>query len=115
MGRTPGKVSEKEWVEALEKVAKTPEFKKVLDEAKQACFKMVDTDGDGNIDETEYVRFLYHQQVADHENVGKDAFKTLDTNGDGLLSADEFHDIIMNYFCSEDESLPGTFFLGPLV
>lgn len=115
LGSTPGKVSEEEWVEETAKSVNTPEYKRVLDDAIRICFALLDTNGDGYIQDHEYIRFFHSLRIPDHENVARIAFKTLDTSGSGELSLEEFRIAVTDFFYSEDESRPGTYYLGPLI
>lgn len=110
-----GKIDEKIFIEAGAKMLTDPQFRKALDDAIRTAFGLLDTSGNGYIQEEKYIRFLNDLQFRDHEYLAKLAFKGLDSNKDGVLSFEEFRDACYDFWFSEDETRPGTLLWGPLV
>jgi len=77
-------------------------------------FDVIDLSGEGIIQKEEFAMFLKVFGVEDESDAEK-AFKVIDTNEDGQLSQDEFVDFGIEYFSSDDESLPSKFMFGPLI
>jgi len=76
-------------------------------------FDLVDVNGDGIIQKEEYAVFLKAFLVEDPKQV-EASFQVLDTDGDGKLSNLEFINGGIEFFLSDDESLPSKSFFGPL-
>lgn len=110
-----GKITEDRLVETLKELRCNPQFPKMLEDHLRDCFCLLDTDGDGYIEEDEYVRFFYNFRIPDHERLAKIAFTALDTDHDGRLSMEETVAGYRDFLLSEDESRPGTHFFGPLL
>lgn len=87
----------------------------VIKEVAEVCWALLDSDGDGLIKVADYARLLYNQSIPDHERLAKISFEELDTSHDGKLNFEEASTGYYDYLLSDDESLPGKTFFGPLV
>jgi len=76
-------------------------------------FHAVDSNGDGKIDEGEFVKFFELMKI--DPAAAPVTFKAIDADGDGEISLEEFVDCGTDFFLSEDESKSSKFFWGPLV
>ncbi len=70
----------------------------------------MDVDGDGFIEQTEYVRLFRLAQVGDEVVLA--GFQRLDQDGDGRISTQEFQAGAAHAFLSQDSADPGTAMLG---
>lgn len=75
-------------------------------------FDFMDDDGDGRISRDEFGRSL-HVFGVDGSAV-EEAFGHVDTDGDGWLSKDEYHQVVIDFFSSDDPDAPGTWMLGSI-
>ena len=66
-------------------------------------FDGLDSNGDGYIDSSEWVKFMKYMNLDPKE--ADAAFKAIDKNGDGLLSRDEFYRLHLELFTSNDTTL----------
>lgn len=78
----------------------------------QAVSALLDTDGDGAVDEREFQAW---QQVfrtpPEHRAAG---FRRLDANGDGKLTVDELLAAVREYYLSPDAEANGNWLFGPI-
>jgi hypothetical protein len=75
-----------------------------------AIFKVLDTDGDDKIDESEYVKVYVASGLA--AEIAIDAFRMIDANGDGMIELDEFVAVVREAFTTADPDSPGAWFFG---
>ena len=78
-----------------------------------AFYDLMDTDGDGRITRTEYLR-MAGSAFRMTETAGQAAFDRLDLDSNGWLSREELHLANEQYFRSPDEHSPGNWLFGPL-
>ncbi len=73
-------------------------------------FSLFDQDGDGFIDEREYLDMFKAYGL--YMSVAKKAFDKLDINGDGQISGGELVKAFEDFFMSPDENAPGNWIFG---
>lgn len=79
----------------------------------EAICGLLDTDGDGEVDEGEFQAWQEVFRTApDHRAT---AFRKLDTDGSGRLSVDELVAAIRQYYVSPDPDAAGNWLYGPLI
>ncbi|MBB5159206.1 EF-hand domain-containing protein [Saccharopolyspora phatthalungensis] len=88
-------------------------FREVLAPAAEAYAAMGDLDGDGTVNEDEYVK-VFGSSIQMSEDESRDAFRRLDRDGDGLISVEEFAADTVEYFTATDRAAPGNWLLGPI-
>jgi len=77
-------------------------------------FDAIDTNQDDRIQVEEFIMFYKISGIEDRQ-AAIDSFKAVDTNGDGVLSREEFVHAGVEFFTSDDLSLPSRLLYGPLV
>jgi Ca2+-binding EF-hand superfamily protein len=77
-----------------------------------AAAAMVDTDGDGVVSRTEFVRAGIALGVTQEDKEA--AFDHLDIDGNGSLSIDEIVEAIRDFVMSEDPDVRGNWAYGPI-
>jgi len=75
-------------------------------------FPVIDTDGDGLIDEREFT--LSFKVIGLKEQDAKEAFQHLDTNQDGKIDKNEFCQAGLDFFTIRTEGHPSQYMFGPL-
>ncbi|HEX5742122.1 MAG TPA: EF-hand domain-containing protein [Pilimelia sp.] len=83
----------------------------VVEGGGHAMFDVIDGDGDNEISEHEYARFLRDVRRSDAPEA-MDSFTRLDTDGDGVISRQEFIRAVREYHLSNDPDAPGSLFFG---
>ncbi|MFE2141530.1 EF-hand domain-containing protein, partial [Streptomyces sp. NPDC059456] len=78
----------------------------------EAMFTVVDANGDGEIDRTEYRQMI--EAFSGRSTDTDTAFGRLDLNGDGRISRDEFRTGWYEFWAGTDDSAPGGLLFGPL-
>ncbi|MFF3666442.1 EF-hand domain-containing protein [Microtetraspora malaysiensis] len=78
-----------------------------------AFYDLMDTDGDGRITRTEYLRMAGSAFRMSEPN-SLSAFERLDLDGNGSLSRQELHRANEQFFRSPDAQAPGNWLFGPL-
>lgn len=78
-----------------------------------AWMDIADTDGDGPIDEEEYIAMYSKTLGASREDL-KVAFTKLDLDGNGTLDNEEAHRAAIEYCSSDDPQAPGNWLFGGL-
>ncbi|MFJ9854846.1 EF-hand domain-containing protein [Streptomyces sp. NPDC101150] len=71
---------------------------------------LVDQDGDGMVDEEEFVRG--QEAVGMDKETAREAFKRLDTDGNGRLTVDEWTRAVVSYYTTTAPDAPGDLVLG---
>ena len=74
-------------------------------------FQVLDADEEGIIGPDEYRDFMASVNV--DSAVADETFVRLDLNGDGRLSRDEFAELYLEFFRSDDPEAPGSWLWGP--
>lgn len=110
-----GRMTEERFIDGCKKLRNDTNYPTVLKEVAAICYSLLDSDGDGIIDEDNYARLFYNLRIPDHEALAKVSFAALDTNHDGKLNFEETSTGYYDYMQSDDESLPSRIFFGPLV
>ncbi|MQY10857.1 N-succinylglutamate 5-semialdehyde dehydrogenase [Streptomyces sp. RB5] len=78
----------------------------------EAVCLLLDTDGDGGVDEKEFQVWQEVFRTAPQDRAA--AFRALDTDGSGRLTVDELLTAMRQYYTSNDPSAPGNVLYGPL-
>ncbi|UGY91014.1 aldehyde dehydrogenase family protein [Streptomyces gobiensis] len=78
----------------------------------EAVCGLLDTDGDGEVDEKEFQAWQRVFRTAPEDRAA--AFRALDADGSGKLSVDELLDAMHQYYTSTDPGAPGNALYGPL-
>ena len=68
-------------------------------------------DGDGVIGKDEYRQYLTSSKI--DPSVADETFAKLDTDGDGHLTRDEWEQLFLDFFLSDDPDAPGSWLWGP--
>ncbi|MFD5825444.1 EF-hand domain-containing protein [Lentzea sp. NPDC060358] len=76
-----------------------------------AIFDVIDADGDNEIGNDEFARFLRDVWRSDAPEA-LDSFHQLDTDGDGAISRHEFIRAVREHYLSNDPDVPGSVFFG---
>lgn len=84
-----------------------------LSEMIAAWMDIADTDGNGLIDEEEYITMYSKTLGATREDL-KVAFARLDLDGNGTLDHEEIHRAAIEYCSSDDPQAPGNWLFGSL-
>ncbi|GAA2786714.1 EF-hand domain-containing protein [Saccharopolyspora taberi] len=107
-----GVVTKDEFVQAHSPEDGDPEafYREKVDQLVSVVARAVDENGDGYIDEAEYVR-LFSVSGLPGETV-QAGFEALDTDKDGRVSVAEFETAIVQLFLSANPADPGTALLG---
>lgn len=86
-------------------------FKRVIEPLARLNLSLCDADGDGNLNEAEFVQLmqLFNASSTEEESA---VFHRLDTSGDGFLSLDEILDALCDFYISEDPDAPGNALFG---
>ena len=82
----------------------------VLKETGRLWFKIIDTDGNGEISLAEYKNILVAWGGKEEEAAS--CFQKLDLDGNGVISKDEFVQNLKEYFLSNDPEVPGNYLHG---
>ncbi|GAU71069.1 hypothetical protein SSP35_26_00410 [Streptomyces sp. NBRC 110611] len=77
----------------------------------EAVCKLLDTDGDGEVDEKEFQAWQRVFRTAEEDRAA--AFQALDADGSGKLSVGELLDAMHQYYTSTDPNAPGNVLYGP--
>ncbi len=77
-----------------------------------AFLAVADIDHDGQLGPAEYRAFLGGHFPGLTEAEASEAFAHLDTDGDGYLSAEEFIQVTVEYWSSNDPDAPGNWWMG---
>jgi len=75
-------------------------------------FDTLDTNGDGVIEPSEFAQLFKMFKLEKQDPTV--AFKKLDTNHNGVINAEEYMNAAMQFFTSDNESDPGTWFFGSM-
>ncbi|MER6627977.1 EF-hand domain-containing protein [Streptomyces sp. NPDC000987] len=76
-----------------------------------AIFDIIDADGDNEISEEEFARFLRDVWKIDAPEA-MDLFTKMDTDRDGAIGRYEFIRIVREHFLTNDPDAPGSLFFG---
>src|SRR6218665_2726930 len=102
-----------ELIVSVGKQSYDPELMKPFSGMIRGFHDRLDVNGDGYLSAEEYTTMLFQLGVLDLSFV-KQAFRTIDVNGDGKLRIEEFINAFFDFFFSEDEKSPNTYYFGPL-
>lgn len=99
----------KEWVQFFEIIVlNSPND--YVNQSSTYLFSLFDQDGDGYIDEREYLDMFKAYGL--YVSTAKKAFDLLDLNGDGKLSGGELVTAFEDFFLSDDPNKPGNWIFG---
>ncbi len=74
-----------------------------------AAFDAFDVNADGKISQSEYMAFL---EVHGNPKGAEDTWPKLDTNHDGHLGRDEFVNLMLEYYATDDQDALGNMIFG---
>ncbi len=98
-----------EWITYFEKMMATDEmYKDTSNKLSASIFGLLDDNRDEQISLAEYKLFADVYRIDDVNDV----FNKLDANGDGVITADEFHQMVDQFFTSDDPDAPGNYSFG---
>ena len=102
-----GRISQDEYVTAFgsEVMVEPGTFESVYRALLGNVVKLADANGDGKLNEEEYLRLMQNWYNA-HESDAAAAFRRLDRDGDGFLSLEEMVRSATDFFLSDDPVLP---------
>lgn len=106
-------ITAESFIESCRKMVKDPAGREHLEGSLINFFHAVDTDGDGEISKTEFE--LFYKIIGLDTSMAAESFAIIDENCDNQLSLDEFSNIGLLFFTSEDEACTSKAFWGPLV
>ncbi|MGW4808140.1 EF-hand domain-containing protein [Kitasatospora sp. NPDC004272] len=87
-------------------------FRTALRPLTRAFVDLIDTDGDGEVDEQEFQVWQQVFRTAPEDRAA--AFRHLDTDASGKLSVDELLSALQEFYVSPDPAAPGNWLYGPL-
>lgn len=98
-----------EWIHFFQTVvlAKPNDY---INQSATYLFSLFDQDGDGHIDESEYLDMFKAYGL--YVSVAKKGFDKLDINGDGKISGGELVKAFEDFFLSDDEEAAGNWIFG---
>jgi len=108
-----GAITTDQWIAVIRRSPFLSLFRVVI-EYMNLFFDLIDTNGDGVIQKEEFAFFLKIFCVEEKAEV-IEAFQALDTDGDGKIDHNEFMNAAIEYWMSNDDSLPSKLFFGPLI
>ncbi len=109
INKEEAELSPEEWERFFEEVvlSKPNDY---VNQSSTYLFSLFDQDGDGYIDEREYLDMFKAYGL--YMSVAKKAFDMLDINGDGRISGGELVKAFEDFFMSPDEKAPGNWIFG---
>ncbi|XKL66491.1 hypothetical protein PGB90_009911 [Kerria lacca] len=106
-----GQVSLDEWCSMWEAFARNPESASDWQNTyMDLMFDIIDTSGDGSIDQNEFSAVCDHYHISRQESLA--AYKKFSDNGTINVTRNVFHTYWREYFSSDDESALGNFIFG---
>lgn len=98
-----------EWIKFFEEVvlARPNDY---VNQSSTYLFSLFDQDGDGYIDEREYLDMFRAYGL--YVSIAKKGFDKLDLNDDGRISGGELVQAFEDFFLSSDENAPGNWIFG---
>jgi Ca2+-binding EF-hand superfamily protein len=105
-----GKISLEDFLETHSALQKQPNAREMVEAANAMIFDALDLNGDGKIDEHEYLTVLLPMGSSAEQS--RQAFQRLDHNNNGFLSRAEFATALYEYWNSEDPAAVGNWFYG---
>jgi len=110
---TNGVIDADAWIAVIKRHSVFVYFRVVV-EFMNIFFDLIDTNGDGVIQKDEYAFFLKAFRVEDEADITA-SFNMLDMDGDGKIDHTEFMNAAVEFWMTDDESLPSKLLFGPLV
>lgn len=109
IGKEEATLTEEEWLHFFEDVvlAKPNDY---INQSATYLFSLFDQDGDGHIDESEYLDMFKAYGL--YMSVAKKGFDKIDINGDGKISGGELVKAFEDFFLSDDEKAAGNWIFG---
>lgn len=109
INKDEAELNAEEWVRFFEEVV-LAQPNDYVNQSSTYLFSLFDQDGDGYIDEKEYLDMFKAYGL--YMSVAKKAFDMLDINGDKKISGGELVKAFEDFFMSADESSPGNWIFG---
>jgi len=110
---TGGSITPDAWVTAIRCTSIFLMYRIVV-EFMNLFFNLIDTNGDGVIQKEEFAIFLRAFRVENEADIAA-SFKAVDQDGDGKIDHNEFINVGIEFWMSNDESLPSKLLFGPLL
>ncbi|MVO89433.1 calcium-binding protein [Streptomyces sp. p1417] len=108
-----GQISRQEFIAVMKADVTDPgHFEEAVLAIVDALMRALDTNEDGVLSQSEYVRMYDALGVPPVHSAA--AFRRLDRDGDGSLSHAEFRTAISEFYLSDDPEAAGNWLLGPL-
>ncbi|MEU6372037.1 EF-hand domain-containing protein [Streptomyces sp. NPDC046909] len=108
-----GKVDMDEFIAATSKLSEDPAMaERLIGNLTDSFFAIADRDGDGGIDPAEYAAFMAGHAPGMPSAEVAEAFRHLDIDGDGQITREELHRANVEYFTSNDPTVPGSWAFG---
>ncbi|XP_065218819.1 calexcitin-2 [Planococcus citri] len=108
-----GQISLDEWCSMWEAFARNPENASEWQNSyMDLMFDIIDTSGDGCIDENEFCAVCDHYGISRQESSA--AYKKFSNSGAVNVTRPVFHSYWREYFSSDDENAPGNFIFGKI-
>ncbi|RVU26172.1 EF-hand domain-containing protein [Streptomyces antnestii] len=104
------RLDREQYVTASRQVSNDTSRFNVADSHAHAVFDVIDTDGDNEISQDEFTRYL--KDVWQVTAPAMETFVRIDTDGDGAISRQEFIRTVQEYHYSEDPDAPGSLLYG---
>ena len=89
-----------EYITAVRAALQNPEFVKIYTDIHNCVFDGLDKNGDGYIGPSEWATLMKFLNFNPRE--AEAAFKAIDQKGDGMISRDEFCDLQLEYWSSDN-------------
>ena len=99
-------ISCNEFTASARAALQNPEFGKLFTDVYNCFFDGLDSNGDGYISPTEWVKLMKFMNFDPKD--ADAAFKAIDKNGDGLISRDEYCSLHLEYWTSDEQPILGS-------
>lgn len=109
IGKKDAAISLEEWLSFFENVVLTKP-NDYINQSSTYLFSLFDQDGDGNIDEKEYLDMFKAYGL--YTSTAKKGFDLLDLNDDKRISGGELVRAFEDFFLAEDAEAPGNWIFG---
>jgi juvenile hormone diol kinase len=112
ISKDPNKVSLADWLAHEDYILSSEELKEnYMRRITRGVFDLVDTDGDGFINVTQFGQIMLSFGV--EEGIPKWSFEKLDIDHEGKISREDFVKRVEEFHLSNDRDTPGNYLFGP--